>query len=283
MTVNDRRDFMGHRAGTYRPWRIIMKILLRALAMLVVLVPFGAFADDKDHPELDKKTLEVMKKLGPFYKDAKSMRTEAAVETVITPEEGEKRTVKAKVTIEFKRPNLFSLRAKMANNDKAGPEVICDGKSLYIHARALKQYRESKAPTGLDVIGREMLRLDPGITGILFIDALQDDPAEALLDNVTKGEHLGMDKIDGKEAHHLKFKQEGLDWEMWVASGDEPWVMKVSSVREAPNGKIATVETYSKWKLNDEPTKDIFTFKAPDDAKKVKTIGRQKDDDGDPR
>ena len=41
-----------------------MKTLFRAVTMLVVLVPFAAFADDKDHPESDRKTVEVLKKLG---------------------------------------------------------------------------------------------------------------------------------------------------------------------------------------------------------------------------
>jgi hypothetical protein len=259
-----------------------MKTLFRAAMMLVVLVPFTAFADDKDHPELDKKTAEVMKKLGPLYKDAKSLSTEAVIETTVTPQEGEKQIVKVNTAVEFQRPNMFALRAKVDKDDKAGLEVVCDGKVLFIHGRRMKQFTESKAPKGLDKIGQELLRFGNN-SGMLFQNVLADDPAEALLDGVTKGEHAGMDKIDGKEAHHLKFQQEGLDWELWVAAEGQPWVLKASSTREGPNAKMVTVETYSKWKLNAEPTKDVFTFKSPEDAKKVKSLGRQKGEDDDPR
>jgi hypothetical protein len=260
-----------------------MKNLFRATALLILFAPFASFAaDDKDHPELDKKTAEIMKKLGPLYKDAKSLRTDAVIETTITPEEGEKQVIKVKTAIEYQRPNMFAMRSKVEKDDKAGLEVVCDGKAMFVHARKLKQYTEGKAPKGMEKIGQSLLQLGTQ-SGMLFQNVLADDPAEALLDGVTKGEHAGMEKVDGKEAHHLKFEQEGLNWELWVAAEGQPWVLKASSTREGQGAKMVSVETYSNWKLNAEPTKDVFTFKAPEEAKKVKSIGRQKDDEGDGR
>lgn len=260
-----------------------MKSLCRVLGCLILVVPLTASADDKDHPELDKKTAELMKKIGPLYKEAKSLKTDAVIETTVTPEEGDKQIIKCKAAIEFQRPNMFALRSKVEKDDKAGLDVVSDGKALFIHGRRLKQFTEGKAPKGLEGIGRAMLPFGANSTGMLFQNVLAEDPAEALLEGVTKGEHVGMVKLDGKDTHHLKFRQEGLDWELWVAAEGQPWVLKASSTMERPNVKMTTVETYSNWKMNGEPTKDVFTFKAPDDAKKVKALGRQKEEGDDPR
>jgi hypothetical protein len=253
-----------------------MKTLFRLAAVLALAVaPAASAADDKDHPELDRKTAEVMKKLGPLYKDAKVLRTEGVVETTITPDAGEKQVVKAKINVEYQRPNLFAMRAKQ---DKGGLEVISDGKAMFMCNTAKKEYTEAKAPKGLDKVG-ETLQMVGVQYGMLFQNVLAADPAEALLDGVTEGKHAGMEKVDGKECHHLKFKQEGLDWELWVAAEGQPFVLKALSTREFPGGKMVSVETYTNWKHNTEPTKDVFTFKAPEGAKKVKSLRGEDDDD----
>jgi len=100
---------------------------------------------------------------------------------------------------------------------------------------------------------------------------------EALLEGVTEGKHVGMEKVGGKEAHHLTFKQPNLDWEIWVAAEGEPFVLKAKSVLETQNGKLSTIETYSNWKLNPDLNNDVFKFKAPEEAKKVDRLGGQRD------
>ena len=252
----------------------------RAIAFLVILSPFVAFAtDDKDHPELDKKTYEVMKKLGALHKDAKSLSTEAVIDLTITPEEGEKKEIKLKATIDMQRPDKFSLRTKGAKDDKAGFEFVSDGKNLTTYRLRDKNYTEIKAPKDLERVGRGLLQLGPNGTGMLFQNVLAKDPLEALLEGVTKGQHAGMEKVNGKECHHLKFEQENQDWELWVAAEGQPWVLKAVSVISFGGTKMASVETYTNWKLDAEPAKEAFTFTPPEGAKKVKSLGRGDDDE----
>ncbi len=257
-----------------------MRTFGRAVALLLILSPFVAFAaDDKEHPELDAKTYEVMKKLGALHKDAKSLRTEAVIELTIMPEEGEKKEIKLKSTIDMQRPDKFSLRTKGAKDDKAGFEYITDGKNLVTYRNKDKNYIEAKAPKNLERVGQSLLPLGPQGSGMLFQNVLAKDPLEALLDGVTKGEHAGMEKVNGKECHHLKFVQENLDWELWVAAEGQPWVLKATSAQSFNGTKMTTVETYSNWKLDAEPAKDAFTFTPPEGSKKVKSLGRGEDDE----
>lgn len=257
-----------------------MKLLCRVAIVLALVAPSARAADDKDHPECDKKTAEVMKKLGPVIKDAKSLRTEGNVEITITPDEGDKQVIKTKVAVEFQRPNMFAMRVKMDKDEKFGLDVVSDGKTLFIHDKKNKQYIEKAGPKGLDAVGQQLLTLGESF-GMLFQNVLAADPTEALLDGVTKGVHAGMEKVDGKECHHLKFEQEGLDWELWVAAEGPAYVLKAKSTRELPNMKLVCVETYSNWKQNADPTKDAFSFTPPEGSKKVKSLSRQRGGDDD--
>lgn len=255
-----------------------MKTLGRVVAFLVVLSPFVAFAaDDKPHPELDAKTFEIMKKLGALHKDAKMMRTEAVVETTIDKSEEEKREIKLKVTIDLERPNKFAYRGKSEKDETAGIEVISDGTNLVIIRMKDKKYTEAKSPKQLDRIGEVLQRLGQSGSCMLFQNVLAKDPLELLLEGVTKGEHAGMEKVNGKECHHLKFEQENQDWELWVAAEGKPFVLKAKSVISFGELKISTIETYTNWKVDVEPAKDAFVFKAPEGAKKVKSFNEDDD------
>lgn len=256
--------------------------MLRAMSLTLVLAVGVSWADDKkdDKPAIDKKTEDLVKKVGALYKDAKSFHTDATIDTTITADDKDKREIKIKATFDGQRPNRFAMRSKHVNDDNAGLEVVSDGKMLFVHGKRLKQYTEGKAPSELTGIGRSIMQYGHMATGMLFQNLLAEDPGELLLDGVTEGKHAGVEKVGGKEAHHLKFKQDNFDWELWVAAEGQPLVLKASSTHPTQDGgKAVTVETYTNWKINGEPAGEAFAFKPPEASKKVKILGRQTGDD----
>jgi len=248
----------------------------RNIALSLALIGFVALPARADD-DIDAKTKEILKKVGVLYKDAKSLHADMAIEFSVEADGQDKRDFKATGAIDMKRPNMFALRTTVNKNAGLGLDVVSDGKNLWVYSKRVKQYTEKKAPAKLPDIGRSMLSLGFQNTGMLFQNVLADDPADALFEGVTEAKHVGMEKVDGKEAHHMKFKQPGLDWEIWVASEGEPFVLKAKNLAEGPNGKLSTVETYTHWKLNGEFEKDPFTFKAPEGVEKVDRLGGRDD------
>jgi hypothetical protein len=253
----------------------VIRTLCTAVA-LIGLLTLPVAADD-DKPAIDAKTMEILKKVGTLYKDAKSLQADLAIEGTREIDGQDKREVRAKGTIAMKRPNLIAIRTTANNDPNMGVDVVGDGKNLFIHGRRLKQYTERKAPEKLVEIGRIILPLGSQNTGMLFQNVLAEDPTDQLLEGVTEGKLAGTEKVGGKEAHHLRFKQPNLDWEIWVPVEGEPFVVKARSLMELPNGRLFTVETYSNWKLNPEIAKDVFEFKPPEESKKVDRLGGQRD------
>jgi hypothetical protein len=244
------------------------------MTVAVVLVALTVMADEKKS-DLDEKALAIVKQVGELHKNAKSMHTEGVFASDVEDDNG-KRHIKVEAVIDVEKPNRFAIRTRQDGDAKAGPDVVCDGKKLYAHAKKLKQYTEVEA-ANMPAIARALLQFGHANVGILFQNVLADNPYDALMEGVTKCTYAGKDKVDGEEAHHLKFEQPNLNWELWVATGDKPYVLKVFSVLEGDSGgKVSTVETYRNWIVDAAPAKDAFGFTPDAEAKKVKQIQASK-------
>jgi hypothetical protein len=258
-----------------------MKHAIQVAMVVFALAPAVGACDDKKGPgkELDKKVVAIVKEVGALYQGAKSVQVEATLATTV--QEGEdKRETNINATFVVERPNHFALRSRHANDANAGLEAVCDGKTLYLHGRRLKQYTETAAPEGLAGIGQKLFRFGSVPTGMLFQNLLTDDPGGALMDGVTACSYAGMEKIGDAMAHHLTFTQPEFQWELWTAADGKPFVLKMSSSRSTDGGKMTTVETYKNWKIDGAVDKGAFEFKAPGDAKKVEDFNSRRSKDG---
>jgi hypothetical protein len=250
------------------------RVTLGALA-ITVLLPLSLLGKDKPQPaedKLDKKVLEIVKQTGDFYKNAKALHAEAAIDSKIT-RDGDEREIKVAAVYEVARPLSLSLKTKINGDATKGPDVVADGKKLFIHGKSVNQYIETDSPATLADVGLEMLKLSPMNAGMLFANILADDPADLLMQGVTDCSYVGLDKVDGTPVHRMKFTQPMLEWEMWVASEGKPYVLRFVNTSEGQGAKVVTTETYKNWKLDSAPAKETFTFKAPEGVKKVEEFG----------
>ncbi len=235
-----------------------------SLTLLCAAIAAPLQAEDK----LDKKAVELCKKVGDFYKNAKTLHAEGTFVTK-SDNNGEKREVNVAAVYEIERPNRLSLRTQVDGDAKKGLDLISDGKKLTVCRKALKQYVEEDAPKDASDLGAKVLPIGPAMTGILVPNLLNDDPGDALVQGVNSCSYVGLDKVDGTSAHHMKFSQDQFDWEMWVAAEGKPFVLRMSQSVVGQNGKSAFTETYKNLTVDAPAGKDAFTFTPPKDAAKV--------------
>src|SRR5262245_31557549 len=178
-----------------------MRSVCLMLALVVLSQPTVSRAAEKKE-NIDKKTAELLKKVGVLYKDAKSMQADIAINTKITNEDDKdkNREIKIKATVAFQRPNLFALRAKVPGDAKSGLEIVFNDKNSFVSLKRIMEYIEGKPAKDLSGIGRQLMQPFIGgdiNTGMLFQNVLAEDPEEQLLEGVTKGEHVGVEKVEG--------------------------------------------------------------------------------------
>ena len=69
--------------------------------------------------------------------------------------------------------------------------------------------------------------------------------------------------------HHLAFRQEGVDWQVWIAEGADPLPRKVViTYKDLPDAP-QFVALLDKWNLADQQPAKVFEFTAPDGAKRI--------------
>jgi hypothetical protein len=255
---------------------------LAALVLTLVLAPMvaGLRADDtkKDDKkdDMDKKTLAILKEAAGLYKNCKSFHADVAIAAVVAGE-ADKRSMKSEATIDHAKPNLLAVRGQ---GDKGlGLEVVSDGTKMFVSVRRQKEYSEAEAPADVAALGQSLPRLGLPNMGLLMQNILADDPYETLMDGVTAASYAGKEDVNGTSAHHLKFVQPNLDWELWVAAEGKPVIMKVASALGSDDQKIVVTETYKGWKFDEAPAKSTFAFTAPKDSKKVDDIDLRRPSD----
>lgn len=192
-------------------------------------------------------------------------------------------------------PNRFSLRAE----EPMGGVVVCDGKQLLQAVDQFQIHSLEAAPKDLAAfLARPASPMGlPGLNACkaLFLPA---GSKGSLLD-AKQVELLGEQTLEGKPCQHLEVKDEGLACEVWIAKGDEPWVVRYKpapqkldlaalmagggadgeeppedgeegahTIRIEP-GFDLTFSGFAK-----EPGKDAFAIVEPEGSEKVANLGK---------
>lgn len=146
-------------------------------------------------------------------------------------------------------------------------ELVFDGKTLSVLGKNINAYAQAETTGSFDQLVAG-LRNQFGVA-IPGADLLLSGAYEELTKDVLDAKHIGRGVIDGVECDHLAFRNNDVDWQIWIEVGSRPiprkYVITSKSVTGAPQYTLRIKE----WKTDVQATADAFAFKAPADAKKV--------------
>ncbi|PSH65499.1 DUF2092 domain-containing protein [Phyllobacterium sophorae] len=166
--------------------------------------------------------------------------------------------------VEMGRPDKF--RATRSGGF-ANVEMTFDGKTLTLLGKDDNLYTQIEVPGTIDHLIDELRnkhqRPVPGA------DLLLTNVYEELMRDVTDVKDLGSGVIGGTECDHLAFRTKEVDWQIWIAQGEQPYpcryVITSHQVDQAPQYSVQI----SDWKTGTDVVAQDFGFKAPTDAKQV--------------
>lgn len=100
-------------------------------------------------------------------------------------------------------------------------------------------------------------------------DLLVGKTYESLLANVEEGAYVGLHFVGETKCHHLLFRQENIDWQIWIDAGKQPLPRKLVITYTTEQDQPQYVATIDDWDLAPSLSKDTFTFTPPAGAKDV--------------
>jgi len=188
------------------------------------------------------------------------------VEIDAITQDGEKLKLSSSGELLVRRPGkLYATR----NGMLADAEVFLDGKQLTIYGKGLNGYIQYPAASIDEAI--DELRDNTGFDAP-GADLLSAKPLDPEVTDLVTGVYVGMAYVGGVEAHHLAFRGDRVDWQLWVQAGDHPLPLKYVITSKWLTGAPEYELRLSNWNVSPTVDDARFTFVPPPEATKLTSV-----------
>jgi hypothetical protein len=113
-------------------------------------------------------------------------------------------------------------------------ELVFDGKTLSVLGKNLNAYAQTDATGSIDQLVAR-LRDEFGVP-IPGADLLLSGAYDEMMKDVLDAKHIGRGVIDGVECDHLAFRNDDVDWQIWIQLGSRPIPRKYVITNKAVTG-----------------------------------------------
>jgi hypothetical protein len=215
-------------------------------------------------PPIDPKADDILKQMCKTLADAKSITFDVHNTADEILPSGQVVQVARNQKISLRRPDRC---ASAVIGDREEMKFAYDGKQVVMYNVQGKTWSSVDAPASVDET-MDMLASKYGMA-LPLVDLVFSDPYKDLTARVRSGEYLGTGYVLDTKCHHLAFRQDSVDWQIWIEDGPNPVARKiVITQKEMPTRPVLT-SIISNWNLKAEIPDDTFNLKPPADAKKV--------------
>ena len=235
-------------------------------AVVVATTSFNSTASQVESPVVDPAAVESLQKMTDYFANLKqfSVHTQSTLEDVLDSGERIDYDVAAKVNV--RRPNrLHSERI----GEGLSQAFYYDGQSLTLYTPATAEYATDPAPKTIEELldyTRESLGLLIPISDLLYRNAFA-----ILMPGVTSATVVGKTMIGNLVCTHLAFRRADVDFQIWVAEGEQPLPCKYVVTDTSTPALISTVTVMSDWDFA-LVSDAAFKFVPPSDAKAIEFI-----------
>jgi len=218
-------------------------------------------------PQADRLLREMSRYVGGFQQF--TFHIENSVDTLLPC--NQKLQLSRAVDMFVKRPNR--LRANI-DGDRLSQELYYDGKSITLYGKDKNIYASLDAPSTIDAA------MDYAIEsyGLIapMVDLIYENPYEILIEDVQSGFYVGLSKVFGVECHHLAFRGEETDWQIWIENSETLLPRKIVFTSKRVAGAPQLTAFLNNWDASKPIKESIFSFKAPETAEKIEFLPANK-------
>jgi hypothetical protein len=222
----------------------------------------GADTADSD---IDPDALEALKRMSAYLGTQTSfeLKTTGAFDLVL--DDGQRLQFGDNATFKVRRPNGFVIERVGDYKDR---RFTYDGKQLTVSSPRTSYYAQVDAPPTI----RETLSLASDRYGIELplTDLFRwSEPGGGRADDIKEALYVGPAKIDGAMTDHYAFREDDVDWQIWIAQGDAPTPRKIVITDRSDASSPQYTATLS-WNFQPAFDAQTFAFKAPPGAMPIR-------------
>ena len=254
-----------------------MKTAPQFLAVAVMLAASPAFAQS-DAPAatgpapapataaIEPEAVAALQKMGAYLRSLKSFTVRGDSTLDMVTEHDQRLEFPGTVEYQVRQPDAMTVSLKTDRKDR---KLYYNGKQLTLHGATNHYYATIDAPPTI----RELLATIYDDYGLqlplvdLFLWGTDRAPKSAL----TSANVVGPAHIAGTATTHYAFRQEGVDWQVWIESGSKPLPRRlvITTTDDPARPQYASTLT---WNTDPTLAPDGFTFKPGKDDSRIELV-----------
>jgi hypothetical protein len=172
-------------------------------------------------------------------------------------------TLSGQATYKVRRPDAFSIDLALPTLTRL---YVYDGKTVTVYDRSAGAYGRFQAPSTI----RDTVDLAEKRYGATFplVDLFHWTEGDDRAKSLTSAHFIGQEQVAGQTTNHYAFRQPGIDWQIWIADGDQPKPLRVAIVSSDDPAR-PKFEADLSWDTTPQFAANTFAFAPPPNARAV--------------
>jgi hypothetical protein len=212
---------------------------------------------------IDPDAMAALDKMGAYLRTLKSFQVTADTTTDDVLDDGQAIQFSSKVDLVAARPNRMRVEV---NDDEGHRFFFYDGKNFTIFGQVVNYYATVPAPATLAELASNLN--DKYDIELPLFDLFQWGTNDATIKKITAADDIGPSAVGGVTCEQYAFRQEGVDWQIWIQLGEFPIPRKLVIRTLTDDAKPQHTEVLT-WNLAPSFSENAFTFDPPPDAKRI--------------
>lgn len=231
-------------------------------AMLSLAV--AACAGCGSRAEIDPQADQALRSMSDLLSKAQalSFQAEGTMDEVL--ETGQLSQFSRKSKIILARPGRLHAETE---GDDVSRSAWYDGKTVTVLDKRENVYGSVQVPNTIEKM-LDLVIEKYGLT-LPVADLLFRNPYKTFIAEVESGTYVGRHNVGDHVCHHLAFRQESIDWQIWIDAGKTPVPRKLVITYKQEPGHPHYVVVLDQWDLSPKHSGDTFAFRPPAGAKRV--------------
>ncbi len=254
---------------------VAYRVIAFAASLIMMVASLHAAAQNAaaPPPSVDPKADAILRKMSQTLANAKQFTFESEDMIDQPLDDGQKVHVAKTVKVAVRRPDCVAAEVTGDNEDV---RYCYKGNQMTLINLREKCYTQQQVPDNIDEMF-DFLALNYGLTPPLA-DLMFADPHKAMTERLRTGRYLGIHNVMGVKCHHLAFRQEGIDWQIWIEDSERAVPRKVVITYKELPGYPQFIALLNKWDLDAKLPDSTFSMSAPTDCKRVDLVPVQRGD-----
>jgi hypothetical protein len=212
---------------------------------------------------IDPDAITALNDMGAYLRGLKEYQVKARVTSDDVLTDGQRIQYTSATDMLVRNPDRL-----LANvvNDRIERTFLYDGKSFTLWAPRVSYYATVDAPATI----RELLtRLDEKYEiEMPFVDLFLWGTPKSSVADIKAATDIGPSVVENITCEQYAFRQDGLDWQIWIQKGSHPLPLKLVLTTLTDEARPQHMVVYT-WNLAPSFNDAAFVFVPPPDAKKI--------------